>query len=100
VRYARSKEPTGSASVRVDRETDEDLLVGALDEVIYLLDTRGVLPVATEVVADDGGLIVRFRMTDAERVPLIGAVPKGVSLHDLRFERRDHLWWCTVTLDV
>jgi SHS2 domain-containing protein len=84
----------------IDRAADDDLLVGVLEEVIYLLDTRGLLPVATDVVADGGGLVVRFDMADADQVPPIGAVPKAVSLHDLRFERRDGGWWCAVTLDV
>jgi SHS2 domain-containing protein len=52
------------------------------------------------VEADDDALTVCFTMADAERVPAIGAVPKAVSLHDLRFERRDGGWWCAVTLDV
>jgi len=92
--------PGETVRVRVDRETDEDLLVAVLDEVIYLLDTRGLVPVGTEVVALDGGLAVRFAMTGAEGVPLVGAVPKAVSLHGLRFDQRGDGWSCAVTLDV
>jgi SHS2 domain-containing protein len=80
--------------------TDEDMLAGALDEVIFLLDTAGQVPVEAAVQPDDGGLRVRLAMTDAERVELIGAVPKAVSLSDLRFGRSAGGWSCEVTVDV
>jgi SHS2 domain-containing protein len=92
--------PTGTADLRVERESDEDLLVAVLDEVIYLLDTRDLLPVATEVTAVGVGLAVRFATAGIEGVPVVGAVPKAVSLHELRLERRSGGWWCAVTLDV
>ena len=37
--------------------------------------------------ADDGGLAVRWRTTGTDAVELVGAVPKAVSLHELRFAR-------------
>ena len=79
-----------------------DLLVGVLDEVIFRLETEAALPLATEVrAADDGGLLVRWRTTDTDAVELIGAVPKAVSLHELRFGRDEGGGWsCAVTLDV
>jgi SHS2 domain-containing protein len=30
----------------------------------------------------------------------VGAVPKGVSLHELRFGREGSGWSCSVTIDV
>ena len=90
------------AEHRVPPGEAPDLLVGVLDEVIFRLETEAALPLATEVrAADDGGLLVRWRTTDTDAVELIGAVPKAVSLHELRFGRdEDGGWSCAVTLDV
>ncbi|WP_116245361.1 archease [Nocardiopsis sp. FIRDI 009] len=81
-------------------ETDADLLAAAIDEVVYLLETRGLLPSATEVRATPTGLRARFAMVDADALEPVGAIPKAVSLHRLRCERGPEGWWCTVTVDV
>lgn len=78
---------------------DEDLLVSVLDEVIFRMDTAGELPVHTEVT-DDGGTVVRWRMAATDDVELIGAVPKAVALHELRFGPDGPGWSCAVTFDV
>ncbi|HEX5541959.1 MAG TPA: archease [Micromonospora sp.] len=92
--------PTTTVGFRTEPGTDEDLLVAVLDEVIYRMDTAGQLPVGAEVAAVDGSLDVQFRMVDTERVELVGAVPKAVSLHELRFDQGKGGWSCAVTLDV
>ncbi|MFI0797120.1 archease [Micromonospora rubida] len=80
---------------------DGDLLVGVLDEVIFRLETEGVLPVAANVTADPGGgLRVRWPVVAADGAEPVGAVPKAVSLHGLRFGRDEVGWSCAVTLDV
>ncbi|MFD0784951.1 archease [Micromonospora azadirachtae] len=80
---------------------DEDLLVNVLDEVIFRMDTADELPLTTEVTDDGhGGLRVRWRVTDTGAVELIGAVPKAISLHELRFGPDGGRWSCAVTLDV
>lgn len=80
---------------------DSDLLVAVLDEVIFRLETEGTLPVtATAAPRPDGGLHIRWRVVDADTIELIGAVPKAVSLHELRFDRNEQGWSCAVTLDV
>ncbi|SBT45067.1 archease [Micromonospora narathiwatensis] len=79
---------------------DADMLVAVLDEVIFRLETAGVLPLASDVRAADGGLLVRWWTVDADAVELIGAVPKAVSLHELRFGPDRDGWSCAVTLDV
>ena len=92
--------PTASATFRVGPGADDDVLVAVLDEVIYRMDTDGQLPVDVEVSAVDGGLEVRFQMVQTDRLEPVGAVPKAVSLHELRFERTEAGWTCAVTLDV
>ncbi|MEV1332943.1 archease [Micromonospora costi] len=94
-------EPGAEREFRAPAAADEDLLVTVLDEVIFRMDTADELPLSTEV-ADDGagGLVVRWRVTGTDAVELIGAVPKAVSLHELRFGRTGDTWSCAVTLDV
>ena len=80
----------------------EDLLIAVLEEVIYLLDTTGRIPVRIDVCATSPrtGWRVRFAMADADAATLIGAVPKAVSLHGLRFTDGPGGWSCAVTIDV
>ncbi|MFB6392882.1 archease [Polymorphospora lycopeni] len=85
---------------RVDPGTDEDMLVAVLDEVIFRMDTEGRLPASADVAAVDGGFEVRLRMADPDRIEVVGAVPKAVSLHELRFAPGADGWSCAVTLDV
>jgi SHS2 domain-containing protein len=87
-------------SVELPAGDDEELLVGLLDEVIFRLETEGTLPLATEAQPADGGLRVWWRTVDAGAVELVGAVPKAVSLHALRFDRDATGWRCAVTVDV
>lgn len=93
-------EPTATTGFRVEPAPDEDVLMAVLDEIIYLLDTTGRLPVRADVAASGDGLEVRLSITDADRAELVGAVPKAVSWHDLWFGRDEAGWSCRVTLDV
>ena len=84
--------------VRTDR--DEDVLAALLEEILYRLDTEGEVPVEVEPVLVADGLCVRLRMADIDSLPLTGAVPKAVTLHELRFGPGPEGWTCAVTLDV
>jgi SHS2 domain-containing protein len=90
--------PAEHVTAELAADTDEDVLVAALDEVIYLLDTRGAAPVHTEV--EPGGLRLRFGVAPVEDVELTGAVPKAVALHELHFGPGEQGRSCTVTTDV
>lgn len=85
---------------RLTEERDDDLLVAVLDEVIYLLDTEGQAPVDINVCDSSRGVEVTFAMVDATTLPQIGAVPKAVSLNEIRLAREQAGWRCSVTLDV
>ncbi len=80
---------------------DDDLLVAVLDEVIYLLDTEGGVPVDIELRdSADGGVDICFAMAEASTLPQLGAIPKAVSLNDIRLSQDRVGWRCLVTLDV
>lgn len=82
-------------------EDDMELLVAALDEVIYLLDARGAVAVGVTARRHQrGGLDLRYATVALEDVETIGPVPKGVTRHRLRFGDEDGVWRCSVVIDV
>jgi SHS2 domain-containing protein len=81
-------------------DRDDDLLVAVLDDVIYLLDTVGEAPVDLRLRSLDGAVDVEFAMVDATTLGQVGAVPKAVSLNELRLQQGGDRWRCSVTLDV
>lgn len=96
---------TGAIAVRrrdvlVRAERDEDLLVALLEEVVYWLDTENEVPVDVELSPVAGGLRAGLCMADAGALPIMGAVPKAVTLHDLDLVGGTQGWTCSVTLDV
>lgn len=93
--------PERTAEVTVPPGSDADMLVAVLGEVIYRLEVDGELALYADVAAEHGGgLRVRLSLGDAERAEETGAVPKAVSLHDLRFSGGPSGWSCAVTIDV
>lgn len=79
----------------------EDALVSLLEEVIFVVDALGVVPVRFHVAeADDGGLVGDMEVVPASQVELVGPVPKAVSYHALEIAPRDGEWWCQVLVDV
>ncbi|MET7906524.1 archease [Streptomyces sp. NPDC005336] len=96
---------TGAAGVRrrdvvVRADRDEDVLLALLEEVVYWLDTEGEVPVDVELTPVTGGLRGGLQMADAGALPVTGAAPKAVTLHELAFTRGPEGWTCSVTLDV
>lgn len=97
--------PRESVTLTVEEATDEDLLVRILNDVIYQLEVHGRLPVdiSVELRPADGArgqAAVRFAAVPAQEADLVGAIPKAVSLHELRFARDGGLWRCHVTVDT
>lgn len=97
--------PVGDREYVLTAESDEELLVSVLEEVIFRMDADGEIPREAQMGAirdavDGRRLSVRFRMADAGTASLVGAVPKAVSLHGLRLRSDAGGWTCQVTLDV
>jgi protein archease len=90
--------PRDEVTFEVGPGPDAELLVAVLDEVVYRADSTGRVPAQAEVAANSEGLWVRLGMTVPSTV--VGAVPKAVSLLELRFGRTGEGWACAVTLDV
>jgi SHS2 domain-containing protein len=83
-----------------------DLLAAAADEVIYILDTAGEVPLsvrARPVSHPDqaAGLLVTLELASVRAVRLTGAVPKAVSFHRLACQPdASGRWSASMTVDV
>jgi len=86
-----------------------DLLAAAGEEIIYILDTAGQVPVSVHVrpAGDPGqqqpaaGIVVTLGLADVSAVEFFGAVPKAVSFHLLTCEPdASGRWSATMTVDV
>ncbi|AVH56507.1 MULTISPECIES: archease [Streptomyces] len=91
---------TSVVRLRLDRDSDDDLLTALLDEVVFRLDVHGHVPVDVGAESVEGGLDVRLEVADLAEVEVIGAAPKGVSWQDLRIGPDPYGWSCAVTIDV
>ena len=81
--------------------SDADLLASAADEVIYILDVEGEIPVSVQVRPAGAGIVVVLALARAEVVEITGAVPKAVSFHGLRCEPdATDRWSASMTIDV
>jgi 2-amino-4-hydroxy-6-hydroxymethyldihydropteridine diphosphokinase len=92
---------------RIDVETvaadEESLLVGLLQEVLYLLDTRGFLPVRARVVIreQETGLSLGASLYGSGIEPSRVRLPvKAATHHGLEVGREDGAWSARVLLDV
>ncbi|MGP3910555.1 archease [Nonomuraea sp. 10N515B] len=92
----RDAPPGHGVDLTVTAQTDEDLLVEVLQEVIYQIEVHGRLVV--DVSPGAAGL--RLSTVPAESVEQVGAMPKAVTAHDVRFGETDGTWRAHVVVDV
>ena len=95
--------PVRTARVPLTAPTDADLLVAALEEVIYRVDADDEIPVAVTVGPMPGGSGVTLTLALARlgSVEITGAAPKAVSLHELACSPDSAgRWSASVTIDV
>jgi SHS2 domain-containing protein len=97
--------PTRRRAVHLAAADDEDLLLAALQEVVYVVDVSGEVPVAAHLpVGDDGpvgGTVDGwFDLVDLADVEVIGPPPKGVARHQLAFSASEGTWTCRAVIDV
>jgi SHS2 domain-containing protein len=81
--------------------SDADVLAAAAEEIIYLLDAEGQIPVNLQVRPVTGGIVLVLALATADAVEITGAVPKAVSFHGLRCEPDGAgIWSASMTVDV
>ncbi|TDD47365.1 archease [Nonomuraea terrae] len=87
-----------SVAFTAPEEGDEELLAALLEEVIYQLEVHGRLTV--DVVPDPAGTGLRLVTVPAEAAEQVGATPKAVTGHDVRFGQENGRWHARVVVDV
>jgi SHS2 domain-containing protein len=99
----RGAEATRTVECELTGASPADLLAAAVEEVIYILDTAGQIPVSVHVrpAGPAAGLVVTLELASVGDIEFIGAVPKGVSLYGLTCEpdATGH-WSAVMTVDV
>jgi SHS2 domain-containing protein len=92
--------PTAVDRLRLAEASDDDLLAGLLDEVIYRLEVYGQVPVDVETDEADDGLDVRLAVARLSDVEVTGAAPKAVAWNELHIGPGPYGWSCAVTVDA
>jgi SHS2 domain-containing protein len=93
-------EPLRTVTSELAATNDSDRLVAALDELIYLLDTQGVVPLGAEFEIGSQTLRLSMPVASLSDVTLIGAAPKAIALSGLQFSHTGDHWRCRATIDV
>ncbi len=81
--------------------TDQEVLLAALDAVIFTLDTAGAVPVTAGIDYPAAGPpTLELGLVSLAHVRLVGPAPKAATLNELRFDH--HAAGCSaeVTIDV
>lgn len=102
-----ARDPVATVEFEVGGETDEELLVGVLDEVIYRMDVTGQIPVTSTIRVGSRGLDVTCGMAEVGTPVAVvrsGDVRTGARrrawLHEPRLSAGPDYWSCTVTVAV
>jgi SHS2 domain-containing protein len=78
-----------------------DLLVSVLEEVIFVTDVLGSVPVRFHLAdTEDGGVAGDMEIADRRDVVLVGPIPKAVSYHGLEMADDGGTWRCRAVIDV
>jgi len=92
---------TRTLPLSAEAAASADVLVSLLEEVIYVTEVLGVVPVRFHLAdTEDGGVAGDMEVVEAGQVELVGPVPKAVSYHGLDIAEHDGTWRCRVLIDV
>ncbi|NMH97633.1 archease [Pseudonocardia acidicola] len=92
--------PQRTALAEIHASTDEDALLSALEETIFLLDTDGAVPVSVRAEPTASGLRLHLGLVPLADVEIIGPAPKAVTMHRLRLGHDRAGWSCEATVDI
>ena len=88
-------------TVDVDATTADAGLLALLDEILFVLDTSDLVPVAAHVESGGPGTLrARLDCADPESVAATGAAPKAIARSELRVDVDPSQVRCTFLVDV
>ncbi|MGM0385648.1 MAG: archease [Actinomycetota bacterium] len=96
--------PDDAAHVRVPvglpPGSPSELVVALLEEALYLVDVRGLVPIRGQLELDPRGLTGTLDAVALADVEQAGSVPKGIARSDLEAGETGGVWRAVVTVDV
>lgn len=96
--------PDDAAHVRVPVDlpagSPSELVVALLEEALFIVDVRGLVPVRARVETGLDGLRGEFDAVALAEVEQSGSVPKAIARSDLEVGETDGAWRAVVTVDV
>jgi SHS2 domain-containing protein len=96
--------PARIAEYELTGVSPADLLAAAAEEVIYILDCSGEVPVSVQVRPAGqlaNGIVVTLKLAKVSAAEFAGAVPKAVSFYGLVCEPdASGRWSASMTVDV
>jgi SHS2 domain-containing protein len=96
----RAGAPTRRRALHRSADGDEELLLAVLEEVVYVVDAWGEVPVAVGISVDGKGVDGWLEVVELGDVEVVGPVPKGVSRHELALTESDGTWTGRAVVDV
>lgn len=91
---------TEPIAVGIDANTDDEMLAALLDEIVFLAEVSGAIPVhLTLEESEDGGLAGVFDVVPIGELEVVGPAPKSISYAG-DVVRADDAWRCRVVADI
>jgi SHS2 domain-containing protein len=91
---------SSTTTVRLDGADDRRLLLALLDELVYLLDAGGVVPVGSRVHDRGEEVRVELDLVEVSSVEEAGPSPKGVSHSGLALSSDGERWQARALVDI
>lgn len=93
--------PTGAdVEISLEESDDTELLVRLLEEVLFLVDSGGVVPVGANLHDNGDAVTGTLRVVPVDAHTDVTIVAKGVSRAGLRCSQTDGRWECWAIIDV
>jgi len=87
-------------SISIDAGADNEMLAAVLDEILFLADVSGRVPIhLTLEESEDGGLAGVLDVIAIDGLDVVGPLPKGAS-YGGEVAESGGLWHCRVVVDI
>ncbi len=88
-----------SVPISLDPSSNDDLLALLLDEIVYVGEVLGAIPVSVELSAtEDHGITGFLETVPMMRVRMTGRFPTQVAGHEILVSHQDDRWRAEATL--
>jgi SHS2 domain-containing protein len=86
--------------VHLPAGSPSEVVVALLEEALFLVDVRGLVPLRARLDIGSRGVTGAFDAVALTEVEQAGSVPKAIARSDLEVGETDGAWHAVVTVDV